>query len=121
MSEIIWIFLIFIHLMSTFSLLTFFDNFNFLSVLYFLKMSSIFVASEVKVLNCLYQKNICYSLTHLHQLLGSVQPKFGIGAEFRPKVSVSVSVSEPKFFFPKPKLFFSNIFKFNQIFSCISA
>merc|ERR1740122_392632 len=36
-----------------------------------------------------------------------------------PKLWVLVSVSEPKFFFPKPKLFFSNFFNFFQIFSCI--
>ena len=34
----------------------------------------------------------------------SVRPKFGIGAEFRPKLWVSVSVLEPKPFQPKPKL-----------------
>ena len=36
----------------------------------------------------------------------SVRPNFGIGIRYWPKVSVSVSVSEPKSFFPKPKLFF---------------
>ena len=47
----------------------------------------------------------------LDRAVGSVRPKFGIGAEFRPKLWVSVSVSEPKFFFPKPKLFFFKIFQ----------
>ena len=42
---------------------------------------------------------------------GSERPKFGIGAEFRPKLWVSVSVSEPKFFLPKPKLFFFFFFQ----------
>ena len=47
----------------------------------------------------------------------SVRPKFGIGAEFRPKLWVSVSVSEPKFFFPKPKLFFfQNFSNFFHVF-----
>ena len=31
-------------------------------------------------------------------------PKFGIGRKYRPKPLVSVSVSEPKLFQPKPKL-----------------
>ena len=34
----------------------------------------------------------------------SVRPNFGIGIRYRPKPKVSVS--EPKFFLPKPKLFF---------------
>ena len=46
----------------------------------------------------------------------SVRPKFGIGAEFRPKLWVSVSVSEPKFFFPKPKLFFFFFKNFSNFF-----
>ena len=55
----------------------------------------------------------------LDRAVGSVRPKFGIGAEFRPKLRVSVSVSEPKFFFPKPKLFFSKFFKNFQKILCI--
>ena len=38
----------------------------------------------------------------------SVRPKFGFGIGNRNQGPISVSVSEPKFFFPKPKLFFSN-------------
>ena len=34
----------------------------------------------------------------------SVRPKFGIGRKYRPKLWVSVSVSEPKPSQPKPKL-----------------
>ena len=49
-----------------------------------------------------------------HQRLGkSVRPKFGIGAKFRPKLWVSVSVSEPKFFFSEAEtFFFQNFSKF---------
>ena len=48
----------------------------------------------------------------------SVRPKFGIGAKFRPKLWVSVSVSEPKFFFPKPKLFFFQNFSIFFMYFC---
>ena len=59
--------------------------------------------------------------SQLHQGHRSVRPKFGIGRKYRPKLWVSVSVSEPKLFFPKPKLFLFFFSKFFQIFSFISA
>jgi hypothetical protein len=47
----------------------------------------------------------------------SVRPNFGIGIRYRQKVSVSV----PKFFLPKPKLFFSFFFQNLKKKSCFSA
>ena len=61
------------------------------------------------------------SLLESSPLVGSVRPNFGIGIRYRPKVSVS----EPKFFLPKPKPFFfdffQNILKILKKISCISA
>ena len=61
---------------------------------------------------CLY---ISSQISHVDS---SVWPKFDICAEFQQKVSVSVSVSEPKYFLPKPNFFFlfQNFSKFVMYF-----
>ena len=46
----------------------------------------------------------------------SVRPNFGFGIENRNEGPISVFVSEPKFFFPKPKLFFQNFSNFLKFF-----
>ena len=50
-------------------------------------------------------------------LVTSVRPKFGIGRKYRPKLLVSVSVSEPKLFFSETEtIFFSKNFIFFHVF-----
>ena len=49
----------------------------------------------------------------------SVRPKLGFGIGNRNQGPISGSVPEQNFFFPKPKLFFSKIFKFSHRFLLI--
>ena len=52
-------------------------------------------------------------------LWSSVRPKPGFGIGNRNQSPISVSVLEPKLFFPKPKLFFQKISNFSHVFLLI--